>query len=284
MEILDILPRKLQHGLSSLPDDVEELRLRAGQEVQVLTTQGELSPMPGEVLTKDELWRITEAAAGGSLWSCETQLRRGYLSLAGGYRLGICGSVNLEHGEIRSFSDISSLCLRYPRQAIGCAESLVSLWKNGFESTLIIAPPGGGKTTLLRELVRILSASGTRVGLADERGEVAALYGGIPQLEVGPRTDVMDGAPKAKAVMTLLRCMNPEVVALDEVTEEADLGACISCFGCGVKLLATAHGADVGDLRRRRLYSELLDEKIFSRCVLIRRSGRERNYEVIALD
>lgn len=284
MEILDILPRRLQRALMPLSEDAEELRLRAGQEITLITSQGEERPMPGDTLTGDELWRITEAAAGGSLWSCETQLRRGYLSLPGGARLGVCGSVNLEKGEIRSFSEISSLCLRFPHQVIGCAAGLGELFDNGFESTLLISPPGGGKTTLLREIVRLLSTSGLRVGLADERGEVAALHSGVPQLEVGPRTDVLGGAPKAVAVMTLLRCMNPQVMALDEITETEDISACSSCFGCGVKLLSTAHGEDEGDLRRRPIYRELLDRHIFQRCVIIRRCEGKRIYEVIELD
>lgn len=284
MTILDILPRKFQRGLYPLPERIEELRMNVGQEILIKTGDGESSPMPGEYITRDELWRIAESAAGGALWSCESQLKRGYLSLSGGYRLGICGSVNVEKGEIRSFGDISSLCIRFPHQAIGCALGLDELWESGFESTLIIAPPGGGKTTLLRELVRILSLRGYRVGLADERSEVAAMSGGVPQLEVGPRTDVMDGAPKALAVMTLLRCMSPAIVALDEITEQADLQALSSCHGCGVKLLATAHGADANDLHERALYKELLSGGIFKKCVLIKNINGKRGYEVASLD
>ncbi|HIW16561.1 MAG TPA: stage III sporulation protein AB [Firmicutes bacterium] len=279
MEIWDILPRRLQRVLGPLEGGVEELRLRAFQPPSVAVGGRERSLDCG-ALTPDELWRITEAAAGGSLWSCESQLRRGYLSLSGGARLGICGEVNLEHGEIRSFGEISSLCLRFPREVRGCADGLEELLEGGFENTLIISPPGGGKTTLLRELVRRLSESGVRVGLADERGEVAAMRAGAPQLDVGPMTDVLSGAPKAAAVMSLLRCMSPQVVAFDEITEPEDAAACSSCYGCGVKLLATAHGSGEGDLRRRRLYRGLLDAGIFARCVVIKLDAGSRTYEV----
>ncbi|MGI6028149.1 MAG: stage III sporulation protein AB [Candidatus Heteroscillospira sp.] len=284
MDVLDILPRRVQRELIQLDGALQEIRLRAGEAPQTILPDGETRRLGCGALTPDELWRITEAAAGGSLYSCESQLRRGWLSLPGGARLGICGCVNVENGFVRSYSEISSLCLRLPHEAIGCAEKLGELYEENFVSTLIISPPGGGKTTLLRELVRLLSSGGLRVGLADERGEVAAVWGGVPQLGVGENTDVITGAPKAQAAMTLLRCMNPQVIALDEITEEADLAACVSACGCGVMLLATAHGDSPAQLRRRPLYAGLLDRKIFSRCVTIRRERGGRVYEVSGLD
>ena len=118
------------------------------------------------------------------------------------------------------------------------------------------------------------------MGLADERGEVAAMRAGAPQLDVGPMTDVLSGAPKAAAVMSLLRCMSSQVVAFDEITEPEDAAACSSCYGCGVKLLATAHGSGEGDLRRSGLYRGLLDAGIFARCVVIKLDAGSRTYEV----
>ena len=284
MDTLDILPRRVLRALLSLPTEPEEVRLRAGERPAALLPGQEEQVLDCPPLTPDELWRVAESAAGGSLWSAEGRLRQGCLSLPGGARLGVCGAVTVENGAVRAFSEISSLCLRLPHQAIGCARGLEALFEGGFRSTLIVSPPGGGKTTLLRELVRILSTGGTRVGLADERGEVAALWNGEPQLAVGPRTDVLSGAPKAEAAMALLRCMNPQVVAMDEITESADVRACLNCLGCGVRLLATAHGADLQDLRRRALYADMLAEGVFSRCVVIRLRGGTRRYEVTALD
>jgi stage III sporulation protein AA len=284
MDPLDILPRRVARALTALGAEPEEVRLRAAEQPIAILPGGAEHVLDCPPLTPEELWRTAESAAGGSLWSAESQLRRGYLSLPGGARLGVCGAVNLEGGAVRSYSEISSLCLRLPHQAIGCAEGLDILFAGGFSSTLIVSPPGGGKTTLLREIVRLLSSGGTRVGLADERGEVAALWNGVPQLAVGPRTDVLSGAPKAEATMTLLRCMNPQVVALDEITERADVRACLNCLGCGVLLLATAHGVDIQDLRRRALYASLLNEGVFQRCVVIRPEGGRRRYEVSALD
>ena len=284
MEALDILPRRLLREVLPLADRLEEVRLRSMRAPVLVLSEGEERRPDCAPLTPDELWRITECAAGGSLYSCGSQLRQGWLSLPGGARLGVCGTVNPEEGQVRSYSEISSLCLRMPHQALGCARGLEELFRGGFVSTLLLSPPGGGKTTLLRELVRVLSGSGVRVGLADERGEVAAVYRGVPQLDVGPNTDVITGAPKAAGTMTLLRCMNPQVIALDEITEPADIAACSSACGCGVQLLATAHGSGADALRRRPLYAQLLDQKIFARCVEIRCRDGARRYEVRELD
>ncbi len=284
MQLINILPRRFSRVLADFSNKIEEIRMSAGQDIIVHTNEEEISPLKNHPISRDELWRIVEAAAGGTLFSCESQLKKGFLSLEGGVRVGVCGSVNTERGEIRSFSDISSICIRFPHQAIGCAENLGLSFVENFKSTLIIAPPGGGKTTLLRELIRLLSNGGYRVGLSDERSEIAAMHCGVPQLDVGCRTDVFDGAPKAIAVMTLLKCMTPNIVALDEITEEDDLRALINCHGCGVKLLATAHGAGIVDLQQRKLYTRLLDEKIFERCVIIKKTNGNRRYEVKNFD
>lgn len=119
-----------------------------------------------------------------------------------------------------------------------------------------------------------------RVALADERGEVAALYNGVPQLEVGRRTDVAEGCPKAQGLMLLLRAMNPQVLAVDEITAPEDIKALTAAAGCGVILLATAHGEGRADLERRPLYRPLLEEGLFHRLIHIRREGERRVYTV----
>lgn len=285
--ILQTLPPRLREGFSVLtPADwgcLEEIRLRPHAPVLLCFSNGErelgMEVLPGEL----EL--TVELAARASIHTVLPQLRRGYLTLQGGHRLGMCGSAVLKEGEIQTVFPLSALNLRLARQVKGVGESLMGqLCPNGqFRSTLILAPPGGGKTTLLRDVVRCLSegigCAPHRVGLADERGEVAALFRGEPQLEVGRRTDVMEGCPKAAALMLLLRGMNPRVLCADEITEPEDIRAMEQAAGCGVELLCTAHGGSKEDLSRRKVYRELLETGIFHTLVTIRGEKGARRYE-----
>ena len=287
-QILKTLPPRLREGFSVLApadwDQMEEIRLRPHAPVLLCSARGEREL--GEQVLPGELELTLELAARASIHAVLPQLRRGYLTLQGGHRLGVCGSAVLREGEIQAISPLSSLNLRLARQVKGAGEGLMGqLCPEGeFRSALILAPPGAGKTTLLRDIVRCLSdgigCAPHRVGLADERGEVAALYQGEPQLEVGRRTDVMEGCSKADALMLLLRGMNPRVLCADEITEGADVRAMERSAGCGVALLCTAHGRDRADLNRRKLYREMMESGIFHTLVTIRGEKGVRRYEV----
>ena len=285
-----VLPLRLRSGVMSLPEDrrsqIEELRLRVGLPMAAVLPEGERA-LAGPPVTQQELEQLLELASRASVHAVLDQLSRGYLTVQGGHRVGLCGTVALEDGAVRTIRKLSSAAVRVARQFPGAAEEVLpSLLEGGrLERALILAPPGLGKTTLLRDLVRCLSDdAGLRVALADERGEIAALFDGVPQLDVGPRTDVMEGCPKAWGLMTLLRGMNPQVLAVDEITAPEDEAALVSAAGCGVTLLATAHGAGREDLSRRKLYRGLLEEGVFRRLVRIRREAGRRIYEVEVLE
>ena len=278
-----VLPPELRQQALALPaqerERAEELRLRCGWPMAAVFPEGEVPLGERKIVTQD-LELLLEIASRASV-------REGYLTIEGGHRLGLCGTAVLENGQMRNLRSLSSVSIRIARQHPGAALPLLSGLMEGGRlcSTLIAAPPGMGKTTLLRDLVRCISdGDGTpplRVGLADERGEVAALYGGVPQLRVGRRTDVIEGCPKAQGAMLLLRAMNPQVLAMDEITAPEDVAALLTAAGCGAVLLATAHG-EGDELTRRPLYRTMLEERIFQRVVSIQRTEQGRSYTVDA--
>lgn len=259
----------------------EEFRLRSGRDAAVLLPGGEECIVPKRPITPQELSAVLERATGASLHAAEEDLKNGFVTTAGGCRVGVCGTVVSSGGKIISLRDFSSVSVRIPHDCRGAADGVYPvLRRGGFYSTLILSPPGVGKTTLLRELVRLLSGDGLRVSLADERGEVAAVHRGRPHFDLGPCTDVMTGGTKARSAVMLLRAMSPQVLALDEITAEEDIEACATAANCGCALLATAHGADMQDLLRRPLYRRLLDRGIFRRSVIITCENGKRQYRV----
>lgn len=288
-----VLPLSLRGAALALPEDkqggAEELRLRVGRPMTAVSPQGELSLGTNPVTGRD-LEQLLELASRASVHTVADQLRRGYLTVEGGHRVGLCGTPVLREGQVHGLGRLSSAAIRVARQVTGAAAPVERDLLGPDEtlcSTLILAPPGAGKTTLLRDLIRLASDGvgmvPQRVAVADERGEVAALWNGVPQLDVGERTDVLEGCPKAQALMMLLRAMNPQVLAADEITAPEDVAALISAAGCGVKLLATAHGRDREDLSRRPLYRELMEAKVFERLLLIYTEHGRRSYQVEVL-
>ena len=287
-----VLPKQRWNSLCSLDrnrlEELEELRLRRGFPMTALLPEGEVEA-DGLPIGEDDLRQVVENATQASAHTALDRVRQGFVTLRGGHRVGLCGSVVKKEGQIVTLREISSLSVRVARPVTGQAGSLLPrLMETGvFLSTLILAPPGAGKTTLLRDLVCSLSDGSAgpplRVGVADERGEIAALWQGEPQLYIGRHTDVMDGCSKAEGLSILIRGMNPQAVAVDEITDPVDVRAITEAAGCGVALIATAHGTGREDLTRRPVYRSLLENGIFRRLVVIERQGRRRGVRVEVL-
>lgn len=275
--------RDMAYGLDArLRPEAEEFRLRSGRNAAVLFPGGEKT-FNYEISQKD-LNSVLEIATGASVHSSRESVRNGFVTVRGGHRIGICGSTIVRDGEITGIRELSSVAIRISKEIRGVSDKIIhKITENRvFQSALIISPPGCGKTTLLRDIVRRVSdgdgISPMRISLADERGEVAAVFSGVPQMDVGKSTDIMSACPKAHAVMLMLRSMNPQVIALDEITAPEDITAIKSAANCGVRLLATAHAEDLGDLQKRVLYRELLDLGIFKKAITISREDGVRSY------
>lgn len=275
---VDVLPEKLRRAALRLSirerDEITEFRLRCGRR-PVAVWPGAEREFGEECVVPGDLQRLLEICSGASPYAAADSLRCGYITAAGGVRVGFCGEAVTAAGEVKTLKHLTSAAIRIPREVRGCSEALCGA---PFVSTLILSPPGGGKTTLLRDMIRCLSDGGYSVSLCDERGEVAAMAGGKSGFDLGRRTDVLSGGRKSETAMMLLRSMTPDIVAMDEITAAADVEACQQLCHCGVEILATAHAASADELSRRPLYRELLERRLFRRAIIITRCGGVRRY------
>ena len=277
MEPFDIactlIPDELSAELSRYRD-AEEFRLRLGQRPTALIG-GQETAFSTVSLGREQLHRILEIATGASLHASAASMVNGFIPYRG-LRIGICGEAAISGDRLVGFRNIRSLAIRIPKPCSGaCLNIARSCLTDGPKNTLIVAPPGVGKTSLLRELIRLTSEQGRRVGVIDERDELSGSQAGADAYDLGPCSDVLIGLDKLTAAMMLLRGMNPEVIAMDEITASEDLGAVRNITGCGVFVYATAHGSSRDDMLRRALYRELLTQECFELMVMISiRDGR----------
>ncbi len=276
-ELLPLAWRQAFEGI--LPPDTEELRLRAGRAPTYLRG-GEERPICTGSVTEEDLLRVLEKATGASMHTAAPSLAQGFVSYRG-IRIGICGTGVCENGKICGMRSVSSLCIRIGRACHGiCSEAAKQLLESGFANTWILGKPGDGKTTALRELIRILSDAGRRISIVDERNELAAYDGATPSFDLGRCSDVLTGVSKDEGILMLLRAMNPEILAVDEITKPRDAEAVLQAYGCGVGILASAHATSLDELWKRPVYRELLQAQVFQQCLWIRRHGAVRTYSL----
>lgn len=290
-ELLKIFSVKLRTILSRVNfnyDLLQEIRLRVNSPLIVIydnkeffvTDNSELMirDTNAYIITKNEIRETMEYISNYSLYAFEEEMKQGFITITGGHRIGIVGKVVLEENKIKSMKHISFLNIRLSHQVKGCADKVIpyitdEAGENCYH-TLIISPPRCGKTTLLRDVIRQLSDGnesrrGITIGVVDERSEIGACYMGIPQNELGIRTDVLDCCPKAKGMLMLIRSMSPRVIAVDEVGSGEDIDAIEYVMNCGCKLIATVHGNSIEDIRNKPILGKLVREKLFERYIIL---------------
>lgn len=262
---LELLPPWLREAVDRHPGaetQLRQLRLRVKQP-PAGDFPGGCRVMAARSVTGEDLECVLGRASGYGAYSC-IGLNQGYISAPGGHRVGVCGTAVVKDGAVTGMREVTSVCIRVARDYPGCAAKVMpGLWG----SALLLGVPGSGKTTLLRDVCRQLAKTAA-VAVADERGEL--FPEGMDRLGV----DVLTGCDKARGVDMLLRTMSPQVIAVDEITRAEDCRRLLEAAGCGVRLLATAHGRDRLDLRRRPVYRELLEAGIFDRLVLVNGPGK----------
>ena len=312
--ILIKLPESMQDRIMKLPkkalQQLEEIRIRTNTDTLLISGGREYSLRDGDEITAEVLEEILNRLLDYSYYAYEEELSRGYITIEGGHRVGICGRVTLENGQVHLIKDVSSLNIRRSREITGASEKILgavlspakapaeSVSNAGIpagcggdrspvpsdisgvcpsaaecgrmvvRNTLIISPPKCGKTTMLRDLARNLSNAGFRIGICDERSEIAGCYDGKTSYDLGPRTDVLDGCPKADGILMLIRAMSPDVVMTDEIGKPEDAAAIRSALSAGVKIITTIHGSSFEDAAKSAV-GGLITDHVFETLIFL---------------
>lgn len=284
-----VLSRDICYNIDE--NSIEEIRIRVDRPVILKYPEGK-EDILDHVVTQNEILNILQSLCNNSIYSYQSQICDGYITLKGGHRVGITGNVAMKDGKITNVNYVSSLNFRIAREIIGASDEIFkevitrinsqNNFKNSnndtsnleINNTLIVSKPGCGKTTVLRDLVRNISNMGFTVSLIDERGEIASMYKGIPQNDIGLRTDVMDNVTKSLGMKIAVRTMAPQVIVADEIGTDGDLEAINYGICSGVKGIFTAHGSDISELRQNETLNKLYEEKLFKRIIFLENRGK----------
>lgn len=277
-EILKVLPSYISNEIIRLncSQNITEIRLRTKCKIIIVCGKNEI--ILDCITTPKVILDILLNVSKNSIYAIQNDLNNGFVVIRGGHRIGISGEVVYVDEKIKNIKNICSLNIRVARQVYGCADRILSeiIVNNEFLNTLIVSPPGCGKTTLIRDIIRqvsngipSLNFKGKNVALIDERGEIASVYEGVASLDVGVRTDIMSNVNKANGMKMMIRSMAPDIIATDEIGRKEDIIAIKEAILSGVKVIFTMHGDSIKSILKNQNIKELLDLNIFSKIVIL---------------
>lgn len=277
-EIIGIFPNKIGNILEERlhKEQIYEIRIKSQKPILIYSKYGE--SVINYTPSKDDLKSILQKISNYSLYAYEEDIRQGFITIKGGHRIGIAGECVMEKGEVKTIRNISSLNIRICREIIGCSDKIINFItsENRIYNTIIISPPKCGKTTILRDIARNISngipalgTKGRKVVVVDERSEIGACHLGIPQSDLGIRTDVLDNCLKREGLIMAIRSLSPEVLICDEIGTKGDIDALMMAFNSGVNIVTTIHGFSVEDLYRRKVFGDLLKNEILERAIIL---------------
>ena len=277
-EIIGIFPLTIGNLLKDrfLREQIYEVRIKIGKPIIVYSKDGE--SIINYISTKEDVKSMIQKISNYSLYAYEEDIRQGFITIKGGHRIGIAGECVMEKGDVKTIRNISSINIRICREIIGCSEKVMKYVISGSRvyNTIIISPPRCGKTTILRDIARNISngiptlgINGRKVVVIDERSEIGACHFGIPQSDLGIRTDVLDNCLKREGLIMAIRSLSPEVLICDEIGTKGDIEALMMAFNSGVNIITTIHGFTIEDLYKRKVFCDLLDNEILERAIIL---------------